>query len=61
MIVYNDYYRQLKLQVEILKELLDNPRLDDFDWKYSVHKEVCKLDDIINEYYHGDSDGIMGY
>jgi hypothetical protein len=57
---YDDYYRQLKLQIDIIKEVLDKPQVDNFVWRYSVHKEVCKLDHIIGEYYNDDYDGLMG-
>lgn len=56
-----DYYTQLKSQVDVLQKTLNNLQPDNFDWRYSIHREVCKLDDIINEYYHDDSDGLMGY
>jgi len=50
----DDYYIQLKLQIGVLQKILDTPQSEEFDWRYSVHKEICKLDHIIHEHYRND-------
>jgi hypothetical protein len=55
-----DYYIQLKLQVDVLQKILNDLQPNNFDWRYSIHKEVCKLGHIIGEYYNDGDDGLMG-
>jgi|WetSurMetagenome_2_1015567.scaffolds.fasta_scaffold2092817_1 hypothetical protein len=45
------YYKDLTDQVNKLSELFKNPQLEIFEWRYAVHGEVCKLDNIIDKFY----------
>jgi hypothetical protein len=44
-----DYYIQLKSQVDVLQKILNDLQPNNFDWRYSIHK-----------YYNDGDDGLMG-